>query len=389
MRPILVLALLLAVSFAGCTSDDAPAGTDDQAVDSEPDDSAPRDAASTAAFIEFPNAWEEGDQFVMHEHQHTGFNDFTPLAQVPCGSFGDEGMGCGYTIELDQRIPVGAMGIQFEASAGGFHQTDYRLQVKIGERESGEGWGDDTVDAQSEGQSASDLQLWMDVDAEHADQIVTVRLQAMGTGASMSSTFDLKATAHKDPDWVAPLIVDPWQDPANHTYTPEGSMVLLWDNATHAWGGYAQSNPLGLGGTAPKLALSTLVPHATSAILVGVRTTSVDGCAPDNDCRLSFHYHYGNDAVNGYDPHDSEDSGDEFTIRIFEPPYVRVDALTASESQTYVELVLNRCTAHSLTTDELYCGAEELLDARADASVLVEAWSGEPDLDAFKERLGV
>ncbi len=381
MRSAILTLMILATALSGCTTDDAPAADSDGATDGTADATESNQQAATGPLLfDAEDPWGDATEIDLGS-----YTDTPQSVTGQCiGIAGNPWYQCLHApAETFAPIPLGTESLEIALSgpAGTYHVQVYAPSL---------------APVYTEDQSGSDITWTHEITPgsweTDAKGQLALTVWRTDTGEDRAERT-IQVTAVKDPEWVPTPAPTPWDDPANRTYTAEGSMVLHWSNASYDWPGNTQGGPSeGFGSQQVRVTPIQSIPAGSTHLTIGVKALSVSGCTypGENACFTNFKWSTNEGVAYHYSDDGNPEYGPASTIRTFTTEdYLVPDGAYAAETGSLLDLWLYSCNAvYEAMGGRGMCDFENT-DASFEASVLVEAWRGEPDLAAFKERLGV
>lgn len=373
MRDLLVVLLLATTALAGCTSEDVDSEGSTNATTNDEDAREDPLEPTGPRLLDLQDPWGDATELAL------GTYSFTRPFSGSCEAAFSEGPTTDYCFDVSPNAIAG-----IPAGSQTLHILIDRLDVDV------------LMDARmpSGDRTQIDLATGSDVTVEVAlvpgdwTHLETSTLALTGypdgTGrheGDVTMTF----TAIKDPDWEPTPIPDPWQDPTNHTLTPDGSMLLHDGQFTGL-----EFEGVAVGRQFPEgLAIDRPIPVATTHIGLAMRLDAVDGCSPGHECVIDSDYRSGGLQVFSYTSGRPDVFESPWRYEIIEvPDWGFAGSPWAEQPNLRLIPVLNACQP-GLNGDTCLFNPGR---SQFDVTVYVEAWSlasGEPDVDALKARAGI
>lgn len=231
---------------------------------------------------------------------------------------------------------------------------------------------------------------WDDPHQSRTDLGVVFWAHADDTGeiAQLEGPIDVTITAHKIPNWTAPLAaahVDHWVLDDRHTFVKPGVASILDENVTVdqcVWADFAT----GSCEFQDPVAFEDIVLPGTAQVVVLMTWDQVDDCAPAHTCEPSAYVSTGGSSWTWDSP---AERGDGYVIYLYEvPDELPEDSTYANASESAVNPTIDHCLRpEGLPFSFNSCGLGNAnWGPSVDLRIVAEAWRGAVALDDFKER---
>lgn len=228
---------------------------------------------------------------------------------------------------------------------------------------------------------------WDDPHQSRTDLYVVFRAAARDTGevAELDGPIDVTVTAHKIPNWTAPLAaahVNHWIIEEWHDFVEPGVIEVLDANATfsdcsvRAW-------VEDLGCEYPDdVPLEDIVPPGTVQAVLLVTWNGAEGCAPEHECDFDVVAYSGS----SWTWKSPAEVGDGWKLYVYQvPDDLPPDSTYANESEISLRVWWSQCLTVEGYALNCWAGYANWAPS-ADFRFQMEAWNHTADLDDVKAR---
>lgn len=401
------LIALVAIALSGCIG--GLGGPSDASNDSSTEEEEAANDSDVAFQQEVPDSAKTGDQ---HRHPQWEGEDtktifdgtvqagdcygiFTTVVITAFYAAAEQRVerGCAY-IPLDNGtlVPQGTDKLQVEVDASEARQSGgYNLYTWTGNN------------SYENPTTTEDEHTWWvelssdDWDGPHqtrSDYYFFSQAQAQETGgiAHLEGPMEFTITAHKIPNWTAPLAaahVDHWQLNGTHTFVNDDAIEVL--NRTEVV--YSCTWPESIQGCqewGQEVNLSDIIPPGSSEVILAMTWPEVRDCAPVHECFLRANLRSGGSS---WSFGDLAASGDGYLVYRYKVPQeVPEDSTYANESQTVVQPNVYQCGPSGPEPADrlwLHCDKPAEWSPEADVTFQMEAWRTPVNTTDFMERRGI